>query len=287
VVVPRGERTARPCTAGWRPRIRDLRRPCCWRMPGAGSASARDLCRPRGTPVECRVMPVALELGTWRAVLYSIEGPQFADCIRGARFWGIEQHDERAVLGTGEVVADRASIFESERPARWDRRLLALARSQGPLGSCRKSRGLGPTRHRGDTLISRAAARFRGRGRCRPPLRSIVRASSTRELTPSLWKMLRRWVSTVLMLRNSFPAISGFVRCERPLDLVDNQARDTCQAVDEDHARIRGAHLFAELDVEFRRNCSTEHDQVGRSCVEPCDDVAEVIGPVGVVAELA
>jgi integrase len=41
--------------------------------------------------------------------------------------------------------------------------------------------------------------------------RSTVRASSTREETSSLRKMLRRCVSTVLRLRKSSVAISGFV----------------------------------------------------------------------------
>ena len=44
------------------------------------------------------------------------------------------------------------------------------------------------------------------------PARSITRATSWREETSSLRKMVRRWVSIVLTLRNSSRAISGLVR---------------------------------------------------------------------------
>ena len=45
-----------------------------------------------------------------------------------------------------------------------------------------------------------------------PSVRSITRATSYRDETSSLRKMLRRWVSIVLTLRNSSLAISGLVR---------------------------------------------------------------------------
>jgi hypothetical protein len=48
-------------------------------------------------------------------------------------------------------------------------------------------------------------------GRRARSARSIIRASSTRDETSSLWKMLRRCVSIVFWLRTSSAAISGFV----------------------------------------------------------------------------
>ena len=49
-----------------------------------------------------------------------------------------------------------------------------------------------------------------GQSACRG-VASTVRATSTRVVTSSLWKMCRRWVSTVLGLRKRAAAISGLV----------------------------------------------------------------------------
>ena len=66
-----------------------------------------------------------------------------------------------------------------------------------------------PAAHR--RTVTRRGSRRNPRLSARGAQRSTARASSTREDTPSLRKMLRRCVSTVFWLRNSSAAISGLV----------------------------------------------------------------------------
>jgi hypothetical protein len=80
---------------------------------------------------------------------------------------------------------------------------------------------------------------------------------------------------------------SWWSRAKRPLHLIDDQPRDPGQSLDEDDAGIDGADLFSELSLEVRRDRSAEHDQVNFSRVEPCRHVGKVVGPFGLVAEVA
>ena len=57
----------------------------------------------------------------------------------------------------------------------------------------------------------RSERAYRGRGLAVGPVRSTVRARAARVVTPILWKMLRKWVSTVFWLKNSSAAICGLV----------------------------------------------------------------------------
>src|SRR5262250_41070 len=66
-----------------------------------------------------------------------------------------------------------------------------------------------------------AGRAYLGRGLAAPPVRSTARARAARVVTPILWKMLRRWVSTVFWLKNSSAAICGLV-------LRSTTSRATC-----------------------------------------------------------
>jgi hypothetical protein len=48
---------------------------------------------------------------------------------------------------------------------------------------------------------------------------------------------------------------------ERALHLIDDQAWDADQSLDEDDARVDGADLFAQLSLAVRGDLSAEHDQ--------------------------
>jgi hypothetical protein len=74
---------------------------------------------------------------------------------------------------------------------------------------------------------------------------------------------------------------------ERALHLIDDQAWDAGQSVDEDDARVDGGDLFAQLSLAVRGDLSAEHDHVDRSSVEACGYVGEVVGRFGPVAEVA
>ena len=52
---------------------------------------------------------------------------------------------------------------------------------------------------------------YEGRGIAVGSVRSTARASAARVVTPILWKMLCRWVSTVFWLKNSSAAICALV----------------------------------------------------------------------------
>jgi hypothetical protein len=45
------------------------------------------------------------------------------------------------------------------------------------------------------------------------------------------------------------------------LHLIDDQAWDADQSLDEDDARVDGADLFAQLSLAVRGDLSAEHDQ--------------------------
>ena len=87
-----------------------------------------------------------------------------------------------------------------------------LARSST---TCWSTRSRARSRRTSTSTSSRTTAACSPPGsptRARPRPRSTARATSTREPTPSLTKMLRRWVSTVFSDRNSSAAIWRFVR---------------------------------------------------------------------------
>src|SRR5215470_15271272 len=70
-------------------------------------------------------------------------------------------------------------------------------------------RDRGPKDHR--RKDQEAERPYLGRGLAVVPVRSTARARAVRVVTPILWKMLRRWVSTVFWLKNSSAAICGLV----------------------------------------------------------------------------
>jgi hypothetical protein len=51
------------------------------------------------------------------------------------------------------------------------------------------------------------------------------------------------------------PVASGRSGRERALHLIDDQAWDAGQSVDEDDARVDGADLFAQLSLAVRGTC--------------------------------
>ena len=62
-----------------------------------------------------------------------------------------------------------------------------------------------------DPEVEEAGRAYEGRGGAVGSVRSMARARAVRVVTPILWKMLRRWVSTVFWLKNSSAAICGLV----------------------------------------------------------------------------
>jgi hypothetical protein len=74
---------------------------------------------------------------------------------------------------------------------------------------------------------------------------------------------------------------------ERALHLVDDEAWDAGQSMDEDDPRVDGGDLLPQLFLAVRGYLSAEDDQVDLIHIEAAGDVAEVVGRLSLVVEAA